>query len=148
MATGLTGAQSALVGSTLQAAIPNAVLKVYSNQILLSALPNLRWFQFAVTKSELGKQRGDTIEMLRYAPLDHQGKLTEGQNMQTRTMSATPVNISVDEFGNATQVTERLLRTSPWDQLGIAAHLLSDDYAITIDEYARRAAMAAPSVCW
>lgn len=146
MATGLTGAQQSLVGTSLQAAIPQAILKAYASEIMVQGLPNMEWFQFAKRKQELSKQKGDTIEMLRYVPLDLGGKLTEGVNIQPKTMSAVPVNLRVDEYGNATQVTERLLQTSAWEQLDIAAGLLADDYAIVMDEYARRAAMSVPSV--
>ena len=103
MPTGLTGAQASLVGSTLAAALPDAVRKVYSNEILFQALPSLRWFQFCVTRQEIGKVKGQTIQMLRYAPLDLGGKLTEGTPLTHKTMSATPGLVSVwDDPGPVT----------------------------------------------
>lgn len=145
MATGLTGAQAALVGTSLQGAIPETVLTVFSANIIFEAMPILRWFQFAKLEQDLSKNKGDTIKMLRFAPIEHGGRLVEGVNIQPKTMDASEQSIVIDEYGNAVQVSERLLRTSQWSVLSTGAKLLGDDYAIILDEYARRSAMSAPA---
>lgn len=145
MAVGLTGAQASLVGTSLQGAVPEVVIPVWNNEIIFQAMPILRWFWFAKTEQDLTKEKGDTIKMIRFAPLSHGGKLVEGVNMQPKTMDASEQEIKVDEYGNATQVSERLMRTNRFSALTIGAKLLGDDYAIVLDEYARRTAMSVAS---
>lgn len=55
----------------------DAVRVVYSKEIEFKALPNMRFMQFAQTKTELGTEPGLTISMLTYNNLTLGGKLEE-----------------------------------------------------------------------
>jgi len=131
---GTTGAQQAEVtAGNIQGALPTTVIEVLSKEIIFYALPKFLYMQFARRQTELNRNPGDTISIHRYDPLRKGKKLTEGVNIEPKTMSASPVKVKVDEYGNAVRLTERLLRTSVFDQLLIAAEQLGDDYAYTTE---------------
>ena len=56
----------------------HAVRTVYAKEIEFKALPNMRFYQFATIKTELGKTPGLTIQMLTYDNLKLGKQLTEG----------------------------------------------------------------------
>lgn len=127
---GLTGAtQAAVTATNIEAALDKTVLDVYSNRVFTYSLPQLVVLQFAKRQLELERQKGDTIQMHRFAPIKRGGKLQEGVDIQSVTLDHSLTKIEVDEYGNAVSVTERLRQTSVIDPLDRAARSLADDYA-------------------
>lgn len=113
--------------------IPLATRDVFSAEIYFTALPTLKFDQFSTKKTELGTQRGDTIQMPKYANIKRGGRLVEGRPMKARSMALSQTPISVYENGNAIAVSERLLQTSFYDQLAAASLLLGRDMALVLD---------------
>lgn len=129
-------------------ALPQAILQVYSREILHRALPAMRFEQFAVIKDELSRQPGTTINFTIYENLPLGGQLTEGVDMTTNNMSATQVQIVVGEWGNAIAVTELLLQTSYDDVLSEAAYQLGRDYARVVDLMLRDTVLTTSNQIW
>lgn len=119
--------------------LPQAILDVYSMDIMHEALGIMRLEEFAVKKTELTAQPGQTINFTRYNNITRGGKLAEDQAMPERTMSASQKGISVTEYGNGIKITEKLLQMSFDDQLAQAAVLLGRDYAVVNDLMCREA---------
>lgn len=111
----------------------DAVRLVYSKEIEFKALPNLRFFQFASMREELGVEPGLTISMLTYDNLAMGGALDELKNMTTQALSGSTKQITVTEYGNAISVSEKLVRSSFDDIMGKATTLLGRDYSLVLD---------------
>lgn len=120
----------------------DAVRMVYSKEIEFKALPNMRFFQFATVKTELGTEPGLTISMLTYDNLALGGALTEMSNMQTQAMSGSTKQITVQEYGNAISASELLIQSSFDDIMASATTLLGRDYALVVDTELRDAALS------
>lgn len=129
-------------------ALPQAILQVYSREIEHRALPAMRYEQFAVIKTELSRQPGTTINFIIYENLAIGGQLTENVNISPKNMTATTVQISVSEWGNAIAVTEYLLQTSYDDVLSEAAYQLGRDYSRVVDLMLRDVVMTTVNVIW
>lgn len=142
MSSVMTTAQASGPGFS---ALLTAIRDVYSAEIYFQAQPNLRFDQFATRKEELGVQPGSNIIMPKFGNIKRGGKLTEGTRLQTKAMSMSTINISVDEQGNAIGMSERLLQTSFYDNLAAAAMLLGRDMAIVLDQQLRDVARTATS---
>jgi N4-gp56 family major capsid protein len=125
------------------AALVAAVRTVYSGEIYFSALPNLRFDQFATRKTELSAQPGDTISMPKAGTIKRGGTLTEGVRIQAKSMTLSSITMTVDEKGNAIGMTERLLQTSFYDQMAMASMLLGRDLAQVLDKDLRDVALTA-----
>lgn len=121
------------VGGSGFSALLSAIRDVYSAEIYFSALPNMRFDQFATRKEELGAQPGAKIVMPKMGGIKRGGTLKEGVRLTTKTMSMSTASIDVDEKGNAIAMTERLLQTSFYDNLAAASMLLGRDMAIVLD---------------
>lgn len=106
---------------------------VYSKELEFKALPNLRFAQFATTKTELGKEPGMTISMLTYDNLKQGGKLDELKEMDTQALSGSMKQITVTEHGNAVANSELLIQSSFDDVMETTTTLLGRDYAIVLD---------------
>lgn len=119
----------------------DAVRTVYSKEIEFKALPNMRFMQFAQTKTELGTEPGLTISMLTYNNLALGGKLEEMASMTTQAMSGSAKQLTVSEYGNAISVTELLVQSSFDDIMASATTLLGRDYAQVLDCELRDAAL-------
>lgn len=117
--------------------LSNAVRIVYSKEIEFTAMPVMKFYQFATVKTELGTEPGLTIEMLVYNNLTKGGKLTEGTRMQTQALSSSMKQITVTEQGNAVAVTELTLKSAFHDVLTTAAALLGRDMALVLDTQLR-----------
>lgn len=126
----------------------HAVRTVYSKEIEFKALPNMRFYQFATVKTELGTTPGLTIQMLTYDNLKLGGKLTEGTRMTTQALSQSMKSISVQEHGNAVAVSELLLQSSFDDIMASATTLLGRDYALVIDTQLRDTALKGTNVVY
>lgn len=114
-------------------ALPQALLDVHSIDIMHEALGIMRFEEFAVRKTELETQPGQSINFTRYNNIQRGGKLKEHEDLNERTMSASQQAVSVTEWGNAIGVSEKLLQLSFDDQLAEAALLLGRDYAVVND---------------
>ena len=125
-----------------------AVRTVYSKEIEFKALPNMRFYQFATVKTELGTTPGLTIQMLTYDNLKLGGKLTEGTRMNTQALSQSMKQITVQENGNAVAVSELLLQSSFDDIMASATTLLGRDYALVVDTQLRDTALSGTNVVY
>ena len=135
MASGINTVQAtgtSASGSNLTP-LQNVIQTVYSQEVLLAAQPLLKFDQFAVVKTELNVSPGQTISLLGYDNISPGGKLTEGSQIQTKTLSTNTRNIYVAEYGNAVAASEFLLQTSFRDVMADAAVLLGRDYATVVD---------------
>ncbi len=119
----------------------DAIRMVYSKEIEFKALPNMRFFQFATVKTELGTEPGLTISMLTYDNLALGGALTEMTAMTTQALSGSTKQITVQEYGNAVGVSELLVQSSFDDIMASATTLLGRDYAMVVDCELRDAAL-------
>jgi len=117
--------------------LSGVIQTVYSQEVLLAAQPLLKFDQFAVVKEELNVSPGMTIQFLGYDNIALGGKLTEGVQIATKTLSTNTRQISVYEYGNAISTSEFLLQTSFRDVMADAAVLLGRDYATVVDSEER-----------
>lgn len=113
--------------------LDNATRIVYAKEIQFKAMPNMRFFQFASVKTELGVQPGLTISMMTYDNLALGGTLTEGVPMVGKALSNSMKSITVAEKGNAVKVSELMLQSSFDDIMATATNLLARDYATVLD---------------
>lgn len=111
----------------------DAVRTVYSKEIEFKALPNMRFYQFATRKTELGVQPGLTISMLTYDNLSRGGALKETDKLKTQALSGSTKSITVTEYGNAVSMSEKLVHSSFDDLMSAATTLLGRDYALVVD---------------
>lgn len=126
----------------------DAIRMVYSKEIEYKALPNMRFMQFATTKTEFGVEPGLTISMLTYNNLKLGGALTEMTKMQTQAMSGSTKQITVSEYGNAVGFSELLIQSSFDDIMASATTLLGRDYALVLDCELRDVALAGTNVVY
>ena len=119
----------------------DGVRMVYSKEIEFKALPNMRFYQFATIKEELGVEPGLTISMLTYDNLALGGKLVENTSMTTQALSGSVKQITVQEYGNAVSASELLIQSSFDDIMASATTLLGRDYALVVDCELRDAAL-------
>ena len=131
---------------TTTTSLSQAVLTVYSKDIMFHAQPVLRYAQFATKKTELGVTPGLKITFMRYNNLELGGALEEGTPMGTQALTASQVHIEVKEYGNAVKVSELLLQSSFDDVLASGARLLGLDYAKVADIMFRDVVLASPNV--
>lgn len=117
--------------------LSGVIQTVYSQEVLLAAQPLLKFDQFAVVKTELNTSPGMTIQFLGYDNIAPGGKLTEGVQMTTKTLSTNTRQITVYEYGNAVATSEFLLQTSFRDVMADAAVLLGRDFAQVVDSEER-----------
>jgi N4-gp56 family major capsid protein len=113
--------------------LSGALRDVYSREILFNAQPALVTAQFADRKTELGREKGDTIKFTKYDDITGDAKLSEVEPVSTTHLSSSQVAISVDEYGKAVGESERLLRTSWDDVMARATMLLGQHYGRTVD---------------
>jgi N4-gp56 family major capsid protein len=128
--------------------LPQAILDVYSVDILHEAMGIMRFEEFAVKKTELTAQPGQTINFTRYNNITRGGELDEHTEMTEKSMSASQQAVSVTEWGNAVGVTEKLLQISYDDVLAEAAVLLGRDYAVVNDLMCRDALVNASQLLY
>lgn len=113
--------------------LSGAVREVYSRDIMFNAQPLLVTAQFADTKTELGREAGDTIKFTQYDDLRGSSKLSEVEPIATTSLSASMKAIQVEEHGFAVGESERLIRTSWDDVMARATMLLGQHYGREVD---------------
>lgn len=119
--------------------LPQGILEVHSADILHEAQGIMRFEEFAVKKTELTAQAGQTILMTRYNNISRGGQLTESVAMVEKNITASQKAISVTEWGNAVSVSEKYLQASFLDVMREQAILLGRDYAVVNDLMCRDA---------
>jgi len=128
-------------GYSSDSALSPAIQTIWSKEILFQAMPVLRFEQFAVKKTELGVQPGLTINFMRYSNLavdEAEGAtLDEGVRMEPVALSASQIQITVGEQGQALAVTELLLNASFDDVMASSSRLLGRHMAQSMDIQAR-----------
>lgn len=128
-------------GYSSDATLSPAIQQIWSKEILFQAMPVLRFEQFAVKKTELGVMPGLTVNFMRYSNLgvnDTTGAtLTEGVRMEPVALSASQIQITVSEQGQAVAVTELLLNASFDDVMASSSRLLGRHMAQSMDIQAR-----------
>ena len=133
--------QSSLTGYSSDTALTPAIQTIWSKEILFQAMPVLRFEQFAVKKTELGVMPGLTVNFMRYTNLgvdqDTGATLTEGTRMEPSALSASQIQITVSERGQAISVTELLLNASFDDVMASSSRLLGRHMAQSMDIEAR-----------
>ena len=139
---------TAVVNDGTNVKLDHAVRTVYAKEIEFKALPNMRFYQFANIKTELGTTPGLTIQMLTYENLKLGKQLTEGTRMTTQALSQSMKSITVHEHGNAVSVSELLLQSSFDDVMASATTLLGRDYALVIDTKLRDTALSGTNVVY
>jgi len=131
---------------TYTGTIPEAIMDVYSKEILFQAQPILRFDVFSVKRTELSVTPGLTIKFLKYSNLTAGGILTENVELGTQALAASQIEITVGEYGNAVSVSELLLKASFDDVMASASKLLGFDYAKIIDTVHRDTLLTATNV--
>lgn len=121
---------------------------VWSKEIEFQALPNMRFAQFAATKTELGVEPGLSISMLTYNNLKLGGQLTELKNIETQALSGSTKQITVTEYGNAVSNSELAIQSSFDDVMRSATTLLGRDYAQVVDCELRDAALSGTNIVY
>jgi len=128
-------------GYSSDSTLSPAIQQIWSKEILFQAMPVLRFEQFAVKKTELGVMPGLTINFMRYNNLsvnDASGAtLEEGVRMEPVALSASQIQITVGEQGQAVAVTELLLNAAFDDVMASASRLLGRHMAQSMDVQAR-----------
>jgi N4-gp56 family major capsid protein len=128
-------------GYSSDATLSPAIQQIWSKEILFQAMPVLRFEQFAVKKTELGVMPGLTINFMRYNNLSVDesagATLTEGVRMEPVALSASQIQITVTEHGQAVAVTELLLNAAFDDVMASASRLLGRHMAQSMDIQAR-----------
>jgi len=128
-------------GYSSDSTLSPAIQQIWSKEILFQAMPVLRFEQFAVKKTELGVMPGLTINFMRYNNLSVNqsagAELTEGVRMEPVALSASQIQITVKEHGQAVAVTELLLNASFDDVMASASRLLGRHMAQSMDIQAR-----------
>jgi N4-gp56 family major capsid protein len=113
--------------------IPEDILKVHTQDILFTAMPAMRYDQFAIVKTDLQVQPGGAIVFSKYGNLPRGGKIAETEDAITKSMSKSNITISVDEYINAVGLTSKFLTLAFMDEMATASILLGRDYALVTD---------------
>lgn len=122
--------------------IPENVLKLHTNDVLFAAMPAMRFDQFAVVRTDLQSNPGDTIIFSKYGNLTRGGTIAENADIESKGMSKTQITIQVTEYGNAVGLTSKLLTLSFLDEMQNASVTLGRDYALVTDLMLRDALFA------
>jgi len=135
-----------LVPDTRTTNLSEAIMTVYSKEILFAAQPVTRFDQFSVKRTELGTQPGLTINFLKYDDLAGGGELNEATPIETEQLNASLIPITVTEFGGAVSMSELLLRSSFDDVMASASRLLGHRYAKVLDTVYREVLLTATNI--
>jgi len=124
-------------------------LTAHSKEIIFQAQPEMFFEQIAETRTELGKQPGQTIRFLKMNDLAEGDELVEGTRMAVDDLTTGHVDLTIVEWGKGVALTEYLLRTSAYDLLSGLVKLFADNYARTSNlAFCRRIFQSVPSVLY
>jgi N4-gp56 family major capsid protein len=127
-------------------AFPQGMLEVFSMDMEHEAVGASLFAQFAIEQTELGKVVGEKVTFTRYANMTRGTRLKESSPIVARTLSATQRSLIVDEFGNAIELTDKLLKLSYDDLLAECAFQLGRDMTLVMDNEYRLALMGGDSL--
>jgi len=136
------------MATTYTGNLTKSIRDVYSKEIIYAAQPLLRFAQFAKRRDDLTQQPGGTIRFTKFNSLTRGGKLSENVPLSEKQMSDTEVSLTVDEYGNATSVSEKALRQSMHNILDEQAKLLGVDMALVLDSAIRDTALSTTNVVY
>lgn len=151
------GNQGTIATATINGVLPSggvaaklapAIMQVYSKEILFQAQPQLRFDQFATVRTELGVQPGLSITLTRFNNLTAGGPLTEGTRLVAQGLSASQIQLTVQEQGNAVSISELLLRSAFDNIMSVAATLLGFDVAKVLDSQLMNVCVSGTSVLY
>ena len=129
----MANSYSGVSTSGLITSLPQALMDVYSLDILHNAQGIMRYEEFAVKKTELSAAPGQRVLFTAYSDITRGTVLTESASLETKSMAASQIPCVVTEYGNAIGMSEKLLQLS-WDNLlSEASTLLGRDYAVVRD---------------
>ena len=134
--------------STQTANIPASMRSYFTREIIREAQPRLRFAQFAKKRTDLNSNAGDSIEFTKYSGISKGGKLTEGVNLDEKSISNSKIKISVDEYGNAVSVSEKAIQLSAFNELEQASIALANDMAQVLDEELQQSAFSTTNVLY
>lgn len=129
-------------------ALSGAVREVLSAEILYTAMPSLRFSQFASERTELGTAPGNTITVYTAGNIKRGGQLVEGERIRATPMSMSSQQIVVYEKGNAIGLTEFLVQSSFIDVFLMASMHLGRDLALVLDTELRNTAYSGTNVVY
>lgn len=141
--TNISGATS---GDNIK--LDNAILEVFSEEIIFQAQPVLRFEQIAHKRTDLSTLPGQTIKFLKYNAITADAALTETTPMETSTISTSTLSISVGENGVALGFSQALINASVTDVLTDAAKLLANNYAVFRDSMIRNVLLGGSNVLY
>ena len=127
MALNIAGPNGAGVGIDI---LDDTILDVYSDEILHFALGATRFEEFAVVREDLMLAPGQTLNFVRYNDLGGDPALPdEATAMTTDSMSSSTLSITVNEYGKAVKVSEKLLVVNRDDIMREASMQLGRHYS-------------------
>lgn len=140
-----SGATAGTAGGTASP-FTDGVIDYISGEVYFNALPNLKFMQAAVTKTQLGTAAGLDIVFHRYADLSsNSDELVENVDLETEALDVSTFQITITEHGKAVAITEKAIKASFLDVVKDAAKSLGRTYAVRLDSRAREAFMALPN---
>lgn len=132
-----------MAAPTLTSALTEAVLTVYSTELLHNALGAMMFLDFAVKREDLLARSGKTLTFTKYADVTGDPAIAENATIADSEMSASTVSITVQEYAKAISVSEFLVQASWDDVLEEAALLLGRHYAVWGPDYLLRKTLMA-----
>lgn len=125
------------MGVTSIASIPDEILEITSREAILEAQPLFTFKNFVEVKTQLGLERGATINFLKLNNIGGGGFLNEFDPVPRQTIKESIVPITVREMANGVTVTNYANVSSFRDLLADASTLLGRNYADTLDSMLR-----------
>ena len=113
--------------------IPANILTLHTNDVIWSALPVMRFDQFAVVRTDLQASPGDTISFSKYGNLTRGGTIAEDVDLESENLTKSAITITVTEYGKAVGLTQKFLSLSFMDEMQNASVALGRDYAQVTD---------------
>ena len=115
---------------TVIADIPEALLDVYSDDIIREAFPRVTFMEFAIIRDDLMISKGETLVFTKYADLGGDPEILETATPVDDTLSAGQISLKVTEYIKSAAVSEKLASLSWDDVLGEAAIQLGRHYTL------------------
>lgn len=136
------------MATTQVADIPQNILDIYSQELILTQLPRLHFRNFVNEKTEAGLQPGEKIKFISLDELPAGGKLTEGVPIPHHKITGGDVFITMDEFGNGTKFSRKAQNFSIRNLMEDATTLLGRDFVKAQDRDLRDAHLATANKWW
>jgi len=106
-----------------------------SRQLRYSAIPLMKFRQFAKVFAEVGKNKGDKLEFLKISRIATAGgPISESARIPETNFTIKKDYITVTEYGNSIPYTGKLEALSEFDVTNPIQRVLRDDMALTLDK--------------